>query len=242
MRLKERKIKHLKWLIHLIILLTVIGIDIGPINIVRGQVSPLRAVFNPPECSRACFFGIQPGITTRTQLYSLLSASGIPYEEIPSALGLESTPETTPVFWRDNRAPSVVNTSWTRVVAYFVDNVVHGLVIPMVESPVSTIITEYGMPQQLYSLGERHFRIVYASSGIAFNFDSAEDRVYQTHLFSDTDGAAFYIVPPDDPILVTDCIEVDPQCTLVTATPMPTHTPTPTATFTPTATNTNTES
>jgi hypothetical protein len=114
---------------------------------------------------RACFLGIEPGITTGAELETILDNAGI--EWVLHSLGLTGQVRTYSFF---------VTTEYpidpTKDIIVFAGNreqTIGGLIIPIIPTPIEAIISSYGFPDAIRELvPEEEYAIAYAEDGIAF--------------------------------------------------------------------------
>lgn len=193
----------------------------------NGQSTNLRDVFSAPTCQRACWLGIQPGVTTKSQVQTILSSNGIAYE-VKLELGLGANPADNPFGWiPDDTLPFIDTQDGKREVRiYFQQDVVQGVYLP-VDISLSTVLAEFGSPDQVRQTNAQAFELTYPAIGVTFLIGQTDtNRVVTLNLWSELAEAQFLEVP-NSPFLLQDCSLFDDICTIQTATPSPTAAPVP---------------
>ncbi|MBL8164855.1 MAG: hypothetical protein JNJ61_22910, partial [Anaerolineae bacterium] len=179
----------------------------------------LLALLSPENCTRTCFIGIQPGITTLAEFRNILSARGITYY-VNSLDGNEANanlewrlPLTGLGFTYGARSSTFVNTS-------FSNGIVRQMSIGL-DIPIQTIIADYGQPQQYRIADSIAYYLVYSQHKMIFqpiSTDSTE-LAQLIMLFDDSAFNEFLNDSGLDP--VTNCTQPTSICSVQTATPTP---------------------
>ncbi|MEM6283996.1 MAG: hypothetical protein AAF787_17525 [Chloroflexota bacterium] len=85
----------------LLLLITVLALCVGVIRVGYGLAYPMEAsLFSHPDCDDPCVLGIQPGLTTETELEEILDGSDIPYLKV-YASGFDEDPDATLFEWSE---------------------------------------------------------------------------------------------------------------------------------------------
>jgi hypothetical protein len=189
-----------------------------------GQNPTLRSLLHSPGCQTACFLGIQPGVTSQTQLENNLSNLNIMYEV--------STASVTSFYNFDasSVSSSLISSEIPALIIVGVDTVSE-INIPLNGVMASDVTNMYGMPSLVANFGGGGSNyLVYPAQGLVFVESSQGDIVLviirsRQGISSYTNGAP--------------CTSISPLCSIPTATPTPlptlTPSPTPTPTITPVA-------
>jgi hypothetical protein len=70
--------------------ITLIAVLGAGLFLIYQKPAPIHEILNSSECSRTCWLGIEPGITTVTELKEILTHAGIEYRSGPGVGSEES--------------------------------------------------------------------------------------------------------------------------------------------------------
>jgi WD40 repeat protein len=183
----------------------------------------LREVFNAPTCAVSCWQGIEPGVTTQSQLDELLSTNNIS----PTVLSLGNSVYL--YSWFLNTEDPYIDTQG----GIFPIQTIIGLgLVNQISVPVNIsltqVIAEYGSPALTYeaiingntpSNNYRTLDIVYPSRGITFliTSDINAGNISQVRVSGSADISSIYVGQPST---ISDCnFYGESGCSLATATP-----------------------
>jgi len=217
----ENKGIHMK---HKNFLKLVFGILIFNLIFIQASAqTSLRELFNASSCAISCWLGIQPKVTTTSQLESILLQQGINYtvneiDQFESQYSLEMS------------GLSYID---TRNGTYGVSlSVVNGIVVEInlpVNIPLQQIVQEYGAPS-IANIDGNDTTLVYPSYGLYFVASSVfgSEYAWNVRIVGNGNLTAFFTGIPSN---IQDCSVYSASgCILSTATPTVTRTPTITPT------------
>jgi hypothetical protein len=133
-----------------------------------SQASTLRDLLNNAACRRGCWQGIEPGVTSLSQLKMLWQKEGIKSDVFVPPGGDENNAIYTWIL--DNRFPFVnPNPSERTVMATVSKGVVAQLLVPIYIC-ASQVINEYGHPSQV-AKHEQFYYLPYHEQGLIFHIN-----------------------------------------------------------------------
>jgi len=186
----------------------------------------LLELLSAPSCSIACFLGIEPGVTTKSEMEAILNERGIAYEFYPIGRGGHITSYNLSI---NNLSPFMPNSTGNSTPAGVMlgDDIVEQVDISLINVTVSDVLAAYGAPEVVGKTGA--FVLVYPSRGLVFFISRTDptvvDLVYIRTQVS-TQGVFGEVAP---------CVDQPIICNIQTATAVPSASITPTATVTPTS-------
>lgn len=204
------------------------GFDIAelPITLMLtpSEMPTLLELLSAPSCSIACFLGIEPGVTTKSEMEAILNERGIAYESHPIGRGGHITSYNLSF---DNLSPFINSTGIPTPAGVMLgDDIVEQIDISLINVTVSDVLAAYGAPEVVGKTGA--FVLVYPSRGLVF-FISRTDPTVVDLVYIRTQvstQAVFGDVAP--------CVDQPIICNIQTATAVPAENIMPTATATPT--------
>jgi hypothetical protein len=223
--------QHQKDISRLAAFLSILFLTMIMLRTVFAEKQTLRSVFNPPDCLRACWLGIEPGITTQAQVQSILLSLGMAYQ-VKDELGVGANPANNPYGWLpSNTLPFIDNANGqAEVRIYFDQGAAQAIQIP-VNIPTQMILNEYGSSYQVRVTENDLFELIYPDSGMDFYVSKRTGIGHATILVLFSPTATYYVEPPNSPVLLTTCSLFDSQCSIATATATPSRGLSPTATM-----------
>ncbi len=186
-----------------------------------GQPPSLRSVFNHPDCVRACWLGIEPGVTTQTEVQNITTSLGINYQVVifsndGEANGLyQWIPDETQPFINVDNVLDVVSIR-------FAGGVVSQIKLP-VSIPLSMVISEYDAPIRVQEITGNTLELLYPNEGLIFTTNFGNQTITHLTLISADMFEALYSIEPNGGAvaILEDCSVINIPCPVATATPTP---------------------
>jgi len=224
-----------------LILLILMLLSFNKLSAQTSESQQLHDLLTSPNCQRACFLGIQPGLTTQAEVRSLLASMNIQYRVYSGQASNNEANGT--YYWVPNSSTPFMFGG--EVSVRFTNNIATQILIPM-SVLVSTILDTYGNPVGMGS-GDGNYYLEYPPQGLVFRVVPVIDsiRANGAILTDDPVVNGRFTASYGDTSVNQSCTSYGtPPCIAPTAVPAtPTRTPTPggpTATRTPTPTPTRT--
>jgi hypothetical protein len=153
-----------KW--GVIILALFVG-GIGVFLLLRGDnqtvaPSPLRSFLGSERCERACWLGIEPGVTDQTTVNTIFANEDIEFSEVPLP-----EPENGIYDFMLSDGQNIPG----RVT--FLERVVNQVLLPL-NVCVSQVVAEYGEPAQVET-SDLFYYFLYPDIGLIFSVDGRFD-------------------------------------------------------------------
>ena len=205
---------------------------------VNAQGEPtLRSIFNPSSCTRACWLGIEPGITTQPTVRSILVELGIVYEISPTSFPPIGRGEAYGLYlWTPIGTQPYIHTSNNSSAGIYFNNAIAERIVIPVNINLSQVTNEYGSPNRVLQVDDATLQMVYQNLGMIFEIrtDIDSDNVKTLYLSTNADIQSFFASAPPFTTILSNCsVFYSSNCSVATATPTVTLTPTPTPTPTP---------
>jgi hypothetical protein len=169
----------------------------------------LRDQLTAPQCPAACFLGIIPGITSRSELEAILKATDIVYRATP--LGLSDTGLISYVFDVDLPYLSTDSESISVIVA---GDIVGEVLIDLSDVTVHNILEWYGAPDSIGWFGSHV--MVYINEGLVFIIPFDDHSIVDFLMLRSPGLSGGFALWTDTASCMT---EVSPICLIATATP-----------------------
>src|SRR5690606_27290489 len=191
----------------------------------------LRDVLSSEGCGIACYMGIEPGITTQSELEKELDELNIDYDlSVIGSAGLI----TTYSFYPDSLSPFIMDGSAVSVTLG--GDQVEEIFLRLSDVAVVDILEWYGAPAKITGVWENeNYNLVYPDDGLVFSISQDNPSVIEFVLLRTRSGVVGTFMDRSE---LRACTEPASLCNISTATPPPAATETPppsdTPTFTPT--------
>jgi hypothetical protein len=180
----------------------------------------LQSVFAPSQCQRGCWMGIEPGVTSRNEVESILNSLNINY--ISESYGHTTDPDPEAYSWIPNQnLPYIDNNNgkWKAIVYFNQDtNIASQITIP-INISLSQVISEYGNPSWILYTPDGVYDLVYPHHGLSFliNNTYGSSTIIRVNLLTSQGIEQHFSVEGT----ATDCSFSDTVCPAPTATPAP---------------------
>lgn len=173
----------------------------------------LRDVFSAPDCDSACFLGIEPELTSQTQLEAILKDSNIHYDIYP--IGFEAGSVSydflpPPMDFIDSTDPDGVG-------VLVASGIVYQMFLPLADVPVDAVLEAYGAPARIIS--DTSMVLVYPSEGIAFDVSLTDSTVVKYAWISSAEGIESMFMEPTLYPDIRPCTELANLCSIAIAAP-----------------------
>jgi WD40 repeat protein len=201
-----------------------------PLNIVAlpddaqfsATTATLREVLSAPGCVRACWLGIEPGVTTVDQFKDILSNQGITWNLIPNY----GTPTPDPVsgvyFWIFSPSIPFAHQHDEQYGTMAYENyVVDKLNLPL-GVPISVVVEAYRQPTQILVQEEKYFMLTYPDKGLVFQVSLPFSSEITSSVWLVTNESLHWLfLDRADVLPLEACVEPVMICQLIPATPSP---------------------
>ncbi len=139
-----------------------------------GSLHPLKEILSAPECSRSCWWGIEPDVTQYGTVLNILIDADI--QDVNNAVGAYGTLSGI-VEWMPDNDQAVDNHNEKAYVTVVISKgIVTQINLPL-DLCVSTVIGAYGQPtkaEENFSLGAS--RLIYSNEKLGFLSDVDDPR------------------------------------------------------------------
>jgi hypothetical protein len=146
-----------------IILLCCMG-NIGQFGVREQNTPTLPDMISDENCSIACYMGIEPGVTTRTELIAFFEENRTNHQV--SYIGLQA-----PLYVYDfapERGTPLVRYGEYAIGVNVAGTYVEDIFIPLDEVSVTDILEWYGSPAKITKPGDHAFEMLYPELGLSF--------------------------------------------------------------------------
>ncbi len=124
--------------------------------------STLHSLLNGEMCERACWLGIEPGVTDQPMVNSIFANEGIEFYEVPLPEPENGVYEFTVPGGQDVQG-----------MVTFLERVVNQVALPL-DVCISQVVTEYGEPAEVET-SDRFYYLLYPDIGLIFSVDGRSD-------------------------------------------------------------------
>ncbi len=157
------------------LIIFILLLSFSVLTIAQGNET-LDQIINNPDCTHTCFMRIEPGITTRQELISILRVSNSNYL-------VDAIEEESIYTWRLEEPVSGINAR-SLINARVENNLVTKVDIPLNFQDGEQVITSYGIPDTTTLIGASTFGLTYFDSGFTLLQDRGTGAISGIWLFS----------------------------------------------------------
>jgi WD40 repeat protein len=191
----------------------------APSATIQSEAQTLRDLLSYPTCQRTCFMGIEPGVTTQTEVQKVFSDQNISYTVFA---GIQDDREENGIYYGTGKRNIPFLSQHGGILesdVLFKDGIA-GSIHLLMDIPISVILKAYGQPA-IFTVDDGDYWLIYPAERLAFQVRDFISTENANLVFIMTDDVLLeaFINTPDLP--VQDCPASTELCLIQTATPTP---------------------
>jgi hypothetical protein len=178
----------------------------------------VKQLLTSPNCQDLCWMGIEPEVTTQTEVQKIFAEAAVEYTVIREDFTNE---EANAIYWlqpQDTWIWQQNSTNLERISVRFFDGIVSQVKLPL-EIPLTEFVSAFGAPNRVDYWNGGGLNLIYFD--LSLNALASKAGVDEIWLNADWFTQRIYEVEPDAPGLqiLNDCSIVGNPCPIPTATP-----------------------